>query len=123
MDLAGKALSTSSPPDFSAKPLHQFSKSVYPLVPASHTVWSFQVVAALEELGLEVPPSVGNFVLAGFPDEETADRANAFLLARGVIVRGMKGYGLGRYLRITIGAGWENGMLIDALKDFRGQGG
>ena len=90
---------------------------------AHNALWLPKVMAALEELGLEVPPSVGNFVLAGFPDEAMADRANAFLLGRGVIVRGMKGYGLGRYLRITIGAGWENGMLIDALKEFRGQGG
>lgn len=88
---------------------------------AHNALWLPKVSQALRDLGLEVAPSVGNFVLAGFPDEETADRAYAFLNAQGVLTRQMKGYHLPRHLRVSIGAGWENGMLIDALKDFRGR--
>ena len=89
---------------------------------AHNDLWLPKVSTALTDLGLTVLPSVGNFILVGFRDEAEADRAHAFLFARGVIGRAVKGYGLPSFLRFTIGAGWENGMLIDGLKDFRRQG-
>lgn len=73
---------------------------------------------SLQQLGLETPPSVCNFTLAGFKDEETAAAANAFLLERGVIVRVMGAYGLPRHLRITVGTKDEVTRLLDALADF-----
>lgn len=72
----------------------------------------------LTELGLHVPPSVGNFVLAGFADEETANRAAAYLESRGVVPRKVGSYRLPTYLRITIGLERECHMLVDALRDF-----
>ena len=72
-------------------------------------------------LGLEpVGPSAANFVLVGFPKTpgKTAAEAEAFLSSRGVLVRGVGGYGLPHHLRMTIGLEAQNRALIDALADF-----
>jgi histidinol-phosphate aminotransferase len=72
------------------------------------------------DLGLEVPPSVGNFVLVRFPDQpgRDAEAADAFLRRRGIITRRMAGYGLPDSLRITIGLEDEMRAVVDALKEF-----
>lgn len=56
-------------------------------------------------LGLDVPPSAGNFVLVRFAnkDGQTADAANDHLIADGIIPRKVAAYGLADCLRITIG--------------------
>ncbi|MCR9221720.1 MAG: histidinol-phosphate transaminase [Alphaproteobacteria bacterium] len=77
-----------------------------------------RMTQSLTQLGLEVPPSVCNFTLAGFKDAETAQAANRFLLARGVIPRMVAAYGLPRYLRISIGTKEEVTRCLDALADF-----
>lgn len=73
---------------------------------------------ALTQLGLAIPPSVGNFVLARFEDAQTAKRANDYLANRNVIVRNVAGYGLPESLRITVGTAEENTRLLEALTDF-----
>jgi histidinol-phosphate aminotransferase len=81
--------------------------------------WLLWVSDALSQLGLNIYPSLGNFVLAEFPDaKKTADAANAFLVERGIIVREMGGYGLPDTLRITIGTEEENRALVSALEKF-----
>jgi len=74
----------------------------------------------LAALGLDLTPSVGNFVLPRFPDEpgRNADSAFDFLQSRGIITRKMGGYGLPRHLRITIGTGEEMELVAAALADF-----
>jgi histidinol-phosphate aminotransferase len=74
----------------------------------------------LTELGLELTPSVGNFVLARFPDEprRNAAAAFAFLQSRGILTRQMEGYGLPQCLRITIGTGEEMEAVAAALAEF-----
>lgn len=72
----------------------------------------------IRALGLEVPPSVGNFILAGFDSEETVKAATRFLERRGVIVRNVGSYHLPRYMRITIGTERECRMAVDALGAF-----
>ena len=74
----------------------------------------------LAALGLQLTPSVGNFVLARFPDEpaHNADAAFAFLQSRGILVRQMGGYGLPEHLRITIGTGEEMQAVVAALSEF-----
>src|SRR4029077_5708567 len=74
----------------------------------------------LAALGILLTPSVGNFVLARFPDSpsENADAAFAFLQSRGILVRQMGGYGLPQYLRITIGTGEEMERRADTLAEF-----
>src|SRR6266403_6034990 len=74
----------------------------------------------LTTIGLELTPSVGNFVLARFPDEprHNADAAFAFLHSRGILTRQMGGYGLPECLRITIGTGEEMETVAAALTEF-----
>jgi histidinol-phosphate aminotransferase len=74
----------------------------------------------LQAIGLELTPSVGNFVLARFPDapRHNADAAFAFLHSRGILTRQMGGYGLPQCLRITIGTGEEMEAVAAALTEF-----
>lgn len=58
---------------------------------------------ALAEKGVPSDTSTANFILARFADVETARACNAALIADGVIVRAVDGYGLPSCLRITIG--------------------
>lgn len=82
-------------------------------------IWLPKLAHALEEIGLDVRPSVGNFLLIRFPDgARNAQAAHAFLSGRGLILRPVAAYGLGAYLRCTIGTEAENLALIAALREF-----
>ena len=74
----------------------------------------------LIELGLDVTPSAGNFVLVGFPQDPGRDAtaADAFLKDRGIIVRRMEAYGLDNCLRITIGQEDEMRAAVGAIQEF-----
>lgn len=74
----------------------------------------------LAALGLEVVPSQANFVLVGFPKAagRTAAEAEAFLAARGYIVRGVANYGLPDHLRITLGLEEHNRAVAGLLAEF-----
>jgi histidinol-phosphate aminotransferase len=69
---------------------------------------------SLEEMGLTVLPSEGNFLLVdvGMDGVEAYDS----LLRRGVIARPMGGYGYPRHLRVTVGLPEENDIFIKELK-------
>ena len=64
--------------------------------------------------------SSANFILVEFPRSpgKTAAEAEAFLASRGLIVRGVAGYGLPSHLRITIGLEEHNRALVAALAEF-----
>lgn len=83
-------------------------------------LWRPWLTQQLGGLGLPVTPSGGNFVLVEFPKApgRTAAEAEAFLAARGLIVRGVANYGLPDHIRITIGLEEHNRALADALADF-----
>ena len=83
-----------------------------------------RLAAALAGFGLEVLPSVANFVTARFATEgrHTSAAAHAFLKERGILPRAIAGYGLPEALRFTIGTEVENDAVIAALKDFFGDG-
>jgi len=87
---------------------------------AHNDMWLPWFSEELKKLGLEVTPSVGNFVLAGFPvtGPHTASAANAFLNARGIIPRLVANYGLPNHIRITIGTEAELRAVLAALSDF-----
>ncbi len=86
-----------------------------------HTArWREWTTRALRDLGLTVPDSVGNFVLARFPSAAEADAADAALRRQGIIVRKMAGYGLAESLRITIGTEEEMRSLVDGMAAFLG---
>ncbi|MBT5413245.1 MAG: histidinol-phosphate transaminase [Rhodospirillaceae bacterium] len=78
------------------------------------------VTARLRALGLTVPDSQANFLLARFPgrDGRDAGAANAFLNARGIIVRQLGAYGLADCLRISIGTDEEMTAVLAALEAF-----
>lgn len=87
---------------------------------AHNDIWLPWFSEELKKLGLEVAPSVGNFVLVGFPSAgaKTASAANAFLNGRAIIPRALANYGLPNHLRITIGTEAELRAVIAALTDF-----
>ena len=68
---------------------------------------------ALRERGWFVHPSLTNFLLVEFGERTQAIEAG--LLAQGVVVRPMGGYGLPGCLRITVGEAGENRRLLAAL--------
>lgn len=81
-----------------------------------------RLTEALRGLGIDVPPSAGNFVLARFGEKAEAAAVDAFLKERGIIVRRMGGYGLGDSLRVTVGLEAEVEAFIGALAEFKGGG-
>ncbi len=87
-------------------------------------VWLARMTAEIEALGLTVTPSVTNFILIHFPEEEGRRAADAddFLTARGFILRAVRGYGFANALRLTIGDEEANLGVLAALKAFLEQG-
>jgi histidinol-phosphate aminotransferase len=81
-------------------------------------VWRAKLGTALEQAGIKVWPSQGNFVLADFATTSRADAAIAFLKTHGIIVRAMGSYDLPHCLRITVGTEEECGLVADALARF-----
>ncbi|MBM3566370.1 MAG: histidinol-phosphate transaminase [Alphaproteobacteria bacterium] len=82
--------------------------------------WREWTAAEARKVGLTVTPGVGNFLLIHFPREKGRDAAaaDAFLKARGLIVRRMERYGLGHCLRATIGQEDEMRAFAAALTEF-----
>jgi histidinol-phosphate aminotransferase len=94
---------------------------------AHNDLWLGKMTDALTALGLEVTPSVGNFLLVHFPQGKSAEgksapEADAFLTNRGVILRRMDAYGLPGALRLTIGSAEANTAVIAGLAAFLGAG-
>ncbi|MCS0495173.1 histidinol-phosphate transaminase [Ancylobacter sp. MQZ15Z-1] len=90
---------------------------------AHNDVWLPWLTEQLTALGLDVTPSVANFLLVHFPDEpgRTAREADAFLMQRGLILRRVDAYGLPGALRLTVGTEEANRLLVDALSAFMGR--
>lgn len=92
---------------------------------AHNATWLAWLTAEIGDLGLTVTPSVANFLLIHFEPKGpwTAEKADAFLKARGIIVRRVAGYGLPNALRLTVGTEADNRAVLDALDEFMGQRG
>lgn len=82
--------------------------------------WLAWTTAALEKIGLEVTPSVGNFILIHFPADAKrgATAADEHLKSKGIILRRVGAYGLPNALRMTIGTEADNIAVVDALSEF-----
>jgi histidinol-phosphate aminotransferase len=78
-----------------------------------------QLARGFERLGLEYIPSRGNFITVRVGD---ADRIYKALLADGVIVRPIAGYGMPEHLRITVGLPEHNARFLAALERAIGKG-
>jgi len=87
---------------------------------AHNEQWRSWLTENIRKLGLRVDDSVGNFVLIHFPTEagRTAKDADAFLMSRGLILRGVGNYGLPDCLRLTIGKADANKAIVAALAEF-----
>src|SRR5207253_2961944 len=90
---------------------------------AAHNArWLPWLTEEIGKLGLEVTPSVANFVLIHFPTEKgrTAQDADAFLTRRGLILRRLEPYRLPHALRLTVGSEEANRLVVAALAQFMG---
>jgi histidinol-phosphate aminotransferase len=87
-----------------------------------NTRWLAWLTQEIEKLGLKVTPSAANFVLIHFPDAKgkTAADADAFLVARGLILRQVSAYKLPNALRMTVGTEEANRLVVAALREFVG---
>jgi len=70
---------------------------------------------ALPELGLRPAPSKANFLMFPLEDEARVNDVCTAMLRRGVIVRPLRGFGLPRCIRITVGTPDENREAVAAL--------
>ena len=89
---------------------------------AHNEKWLAWLTEEIGKLGLEVTPSVANFVLIHFPLDKgrTAADADAFLTKRGLVLRALNNYRLPNALRMTIGTEEANRLVLGGLRDFMG---
>ncbi|MCT8997993.1 histidinol-phosphate transaminase [Chelativorans intermedius] len=87
---------------------------------AHNETWRAWLTQELTALGLRVTPSIGNFLLVHFPENagRTAQDADAFLAARGFVLRRVAAYGFANALRMTVGPEEANRGVVAALADF-----
>jgi histidinol-phosphate aminotransferase len=85
--------------------------------------WLAWLTQEIRKLGLEVTPSIANFVLIHFPETKgrTAADADAFLTERGLILRRVKAYHLPNALRMSVGSEEANRLAVGALAEFLGK--
>jgi len=89
---------------------------------AHNRKWLGWLTEEIGRLGLEVTPSVANFVLIHFPTDKgrTAADADRFLSARGLILRQVSSYKLPNALRMSVGTEEANRLVVQALAEFLG---
>ncbi|HMN52045.1 MAG TPA: histidinol-phosphate transaminase [Xanthobacteraceae bacterium] len=87
---------------------------------AHNSQWLPWLIEEIGKLGLEVTPSVGNFLLIHFPQTtgKTAKDADAFLLKRGIVLRQVGAYKLPNALRMTGGTEEANRLVVQSLAAF-----
>jgi histidinol-phosphate aminotransferase len=85
--------------------------------------WLPWLAEEIGKLGLEVTPSVANFVLIHFPNTKgrTAADADALLTSRGLILRRVTPYRLPNALRLTVGTEEANRLVVATLAEFMGK--
>jgi histidinol-phosphate aminotransferase len=85
-----------------------------------NTRWLAWLTDEIGKLGLDVTPSVANFVLIHFPQQKgrTAAEADAVLTRRGIIMRQVGAYHLPHALRCSVGTEEANHLVVEGLRDF-----
>ncbi|MCT7377327.1 histidinol-phosphate transaminase [Chelativorans salis] len=87
---------------------------------AHNETWRVWLTEELTKLGLRVTPSIGNFLLIHFAEDDgkTAAEADTFLTARGFVLRRVTAYGFPNALRMTVGPEEANRGVVSALAEF-----
>ncbi|USG61080.1 histidinol-phosphate transaminase [Sneathiella marina] len=86
---------------------------------AHNDKWLPILTQGFRGMGLEITPSVGNFLLIDFAGSgKTAAEAEKYLTGLGLLLRAVAGYGLPSCLRMSIGTDDENHAVLDALRAF-----
>ncbi|MFZ5608184.1 MAG: histidinol-phosphate transaminase [Pseudomonadota bacterium] len=87
---------------------------------AHNDEWRPWLAGEIAALGLRVIPSAANFLLVEFPQTpgRTAAEADAYLTARGFLLRHLANMGLGHCLRLTVGLEADNRSVVAALAGF-----
>lgn len=82
--------------------------------------WLPWLTREISALGLDVLPSVANFIAIRFPLAlgRTAADADRFLVSRGLVLRAIGAYGMSEFLRLTVGSQEANERLVAALAEF-----
>ncbi|QJR11561.1 Histidinol-phosphate aminotransferase [Usitatibacter rugosus] len=80
---------------------------------ANNSAGLTQLEAGFKRLGLEFIPSRANFITVRVGD---AAKVYQRLLAKGVIVRPIAGYGMPDHLRVTVGLPEHNARFLEALE-------
>lgn len=85
--------------------------------------WTVAELRNLDNHGVQVTDSVGNFILVTLPvrPESNAEACDAYLKENGIIVRRMDGYGLPDSLRVSIGRRDEMRTFVHVLGEFLNQ--
>lgn len=88
-------------------------------VRAHNAAWITRMSEELNSIGIQVVPSVANFILMIFPDPgRSADAAAKYLQSQGIIPRPVNAGGPANCLRITIGLDEHNKAVLKALSEF-----
>lgn len=88
-------------------------------VRAHNAAWITRMSEELNSIGIQVVPSVANFILMIFPDPgRSADAAAKYLQSQGIIPRPVNAGGPANCLRITIGLDEHNEAVLKALSEF-----
>ena len=87
---------------------------------AHNSYWLPWTRERFESFGLSVLPSAGNFLMVRFPEEpgRSAAEAGTWLSDRGILTRGMAGYGAPNFIRLSIGTGEEMQVVTDTVGNF-----
>ena len=81
--------------------------------------WRAWLTAEIRKAGLRVDDSAGNFILIHFaPGAKSAQKADDFLMQRGLILRACGSYALPDALRLTVGTEEQNRLVAGALAEF-----
>lgn len=73
----------------------------------------------LRSLGLEVLPSIANFILVRFSNSNQVKSIIEYLYKNKILVRDVSPYGLDNYVRITVGTEEHVKKLLDLVSDFK----
>src|SRR5947207_10282688 len=90
---------------------------------AHNDQWLAWLTTEIRKLGLEVTPSIANFVLIHFPETKgrTAKDADDFRMQRGLSLRRVQAYKRLNPLRMTVGSEEANRLVVAALAEFMGR--